>query len=462
MRILIQADGALPGHGEEAAWLAEEVRYLLARQGAVRLAHPDGPHDPAAAASLHTLSLEIPASASGRAVRLTLNAPDGALLEHASLGPKPDTRLGLIEQIAERLGAVAARNVDAGSLVPLIGTSDTALYDEYTRTHVAHLRAIRLASTGPAAAEPAARRLERFERMTRRDPRFARAWSALALAYLELRGRDEDALAKLADGAATRALELDPQLPEAQAALGRTRYRYGQWLEAEDRLIAALAVDPAAPTALEAYACFLLDLGRIGYAQQVAAQALGTVPGSDDARECLALAELAAGDIAAARTTLGVATAAAPAGLARARALVELAGEDEAAALAALAAATPRPRQAAGALEPVLKALDTSGSRAGALRALTRAVDQRYVDAATETLLGTALEQPDFVFNRLVRMRSQRQAVPLRLLWLPGSRYLREHPRFAEVIDQLGLQTYWSQRGRPDHCRSEPAVAGCV
>ena len=459
LRILVQVDGGLPGQGEDAAWLAEEVRYLLARQGAVRLAHPDGPHDPQSGAGVHTLSLEVPRAGTGRDIVLALNAPGGRLLEQRPLGVRPATRLTLIQVIAAGLGPVAARDLEASSLVPLIGTSDTDLYDEYTRTHVAHLRALRGATSRPIRPDPPIRRLERFERMTRRDPEFPRAWSALALAYLEVRGKDEDALAKLADDAARRALSLDPNLPEAKAALGRTRYRYGQWLEAEDLLVAALGADPAAPTALEAYACFLLDLGRVAYARRVGAQALGTAPGAEDARECLAVAELAAGDILAAEATLGAPQKDETAGIARARALIDLASADYDAAKTSLANLSRR--NPAPWLDPVFASLRESGSRPAALRALTRAADVGRVDITTETLLGAELGQADFVFNRLVRMDEQRQAVPLRLLWLPGSRFLREHPRFAEVIDQLELRTYWNQRSRPDHCRSEPAVSGC-
>jgi len=460
VRILVQADGELPGRGQTAEWVTEEVRYLLARQGVVRLAHPDGPHDPGSGAALHTLAIEIPATDSLRPMRIVWQAPDGRLLDYEPLGRRPESRLALIDRIATELGGITGPAGD-DSLAAVIGTGDADLYDEYTRTHVAYLRAVRRGEAAGVTIEAPYRRLERFERMTRRDPQFARAWSALALAYLELRGKDEDALTKLADNAARRALSLDPQLPEAEAALGRTRYRYGQWLEAEDHLIAALAADPAAPTALEAYACFLLDLGRIDYARQVGAQALGTVPGSDDARECLAVAEFAAGEVDRARETLGPDGGPEPVGITRVRALVDLASGDYESARLALAAVSKRTRQSGVWLDPVMSALTGSASRPAALRALTQAVDIGRLDVVTETMLGTELSQPDFVFNRLLRMHTQRQAVPLRLLWLPDSRYLREHPRFAEVIDELGLRTYWNQRSRPDHCRSEPQVVGC-
>jgi Flp pilus assembly protein TadD len=459
VRILVAVDGEPPGQGADVPWLAEEVRYLLARQGAVRLAHPDGPHDPQSDL-LYTLALEVPAADTGKGIRLVLHAPGGEILEYQRLGVRPETRLELIERIAEHLGAVASLGTDDTSLALLIGTDDAELYDSYTRSHVERLRSMRN-GTAVRRSESASRTLERYERMTRRDPDFARAWSALALAYLDVRGQDEDALAKLADDAARRALALDPKLPEAEAALGRTRYRYGEWLEAEDHLIAALGADAAAPTALEAYACFLLDLGRVAYARRVSAQALGTVPGANDARECLAIADLASSDLAAAAATLGEPSEGDSAGIARARALIDIETKDFDAARISLAAAAPRARNPGVWLDPVLTSLRNGSGTPSALRAITRAADVGRIDAATETLLGGELGQPDFVFNRLLRMRAQRRAVPLRLLWLPQSAYLREHPRFREIIDELELETYWNQRARPDYCRETPTLPGC-
>jgi Tfp pilus assembly protein PilF len=461
VRLIVRVEEPAPEVAEPPGWLNEEVRYLLARQGAVRLAHPDGPNEPRPGFAIAVLSIDVPSADDARPIELALNAADGHLSEFRDLGAVPGTRLALIERIATELGRVAAHDPTRPALTPSIGTANAAVYDAYTRTHVAALRAMREGQEPAGDSRMSPRAIERLELMTRRDPRFARGWSALALGYLELGGKDEDALARLADRAARRALALDPGLPEAEAALGRTRYRYGQWLEAEDHLVAALAADPAAPTALEAYTCFLLDLGRIGYAIRTGAQALGTVPGADDARECLATAMFESGDAPGARRLLGSAQDTEPQGITRTRALFELLDRDYDAAEVTLANAIPKRRNAAALAAPVIEAVKDPAATAAALRALTRAADIGSIDATTETMIGVLLGQADFVFNRLTRMRRLRQAVPLRLLWLPQSAYLRDHARFHEIVDQFELDTYWGQRSPPDFCKDAPTLPGC-
>jgi adenylate cyclase len=74
------------------------------------------------------------------------------------------------------------------------------------------------------------------------DPNYAQAWALMALAQLELRfvhGRDENALP-----AAERALELNPDLPEANCIKARYLEEEGRADEAELQLRTALKFDP--------------------------------------------------------------------------------------------------------------------------------------------------------------------------------------------------------------------------
>ena len=66
---------------------------------------------------------------------------------------------------------------------------------------------------------------------------------------------DETAAKALA--AVTRALELDDQLAEAHASLGRLHTQRWSWLEAERELRRALELDPAYATGHHWYALFL-------------------------------------------------------------------------------------------------------------------------------------------------------------------------------------------------------------
>ena len=96
-----------------------------------------------------------------------------------------------------------------------------------------------------------------------------------------------------------------------------------------------------------------------------------------------------------------------------------------------------------------------------ALQAITRAASDHTIDPITEVLCGAALRQSDFVFNRMLRLQKQKEPVPLRLLWLPRTDFLRQSPRFEQIVSAAGLLPFWQDHGLPDVCKNEPAVYGC-
>ncbi len=129
-----------------------------------------------------------------------------------------------------------------------------------------------------------------------RDSTWAPAWAGLAES-LELTGWyteawDEeptdsatfvvgrDTLWTAAEGAARRALELDPNNASANVALGSVLRNAWQWEESEDAFLRALRVDPDSPEAHQQYANMLLDVGRISEGRRAAerAVALDRVP----------------------------------------------------------------------------------------------------------------------------------------------------------------------------------------
>lgn len=109
----------------------------------------------------------------------------------------------------------------------------------------------------------------------------------------------------------------------------------------------------------------------------------------------------------------------------------------------------------------VAQAIREPELRPQALRAITQGSSDGSLDPVTEVLFGVALEQPDFVFNRLLRLRKEGEEVPARLLWIKDTAYLREHPRFATVTEMLGLKAYWKERGGPDVCTPGAGLAIC-
>jgi hypothetical protein len=71
------------------------------------------------------------------------------------------------------------------------------------------------------------------------------------------------------------------------------------------------------------------------------------------------------------------------------------------------------------------------------------------------------LKQPDFVFNRMSRLQRQGERLPLRVLWMPQTGFLRQHSRFEQIVGAAGLTAFWQEQGRPDICAEEAALYGC-
>ena len=104
-----------------------------------------------------------------------------------------------------------------------------------------------------------------FEQAVELDPGYAAAYVGLADAHLMLLNygfsRGEETTAKVM-AAVTRALEIDDQLAEAHASLGRLHTQRWSWLEAERELRRALELAPGYATGHQWYALLLLITGR--------------------------------------------------------------------------------------------------------------------------------------------------------------------------------------------------------
>lgn len=98
------------------------------------------------------------------------------------------------------------------------------------------------------------------------DPSYARAWATLAVAQRELhsfRGDEDDG-----QGAAERAIELDPHLPDAHAALGGAHYTRGRFAEGLAACEKALQLDPESYEAHRVAGLSCVGLRRIDEAIQ--------------------------------------------------------------------------------------------------------------------------------------------------------------------------------------------------
>jgi hypothetical protein len=111
--------------------------------------------------------------------------------------------------------------------------------------------------------------------------------------------------------------------------------------------------------------------------------------------------------------------------------------------------------------EPLLQAAAERARIPDALQSVTRAASDGHIDATTEILCGAALRRAEFVFNRMARLQREREPVPLRMLWMPQTAFLRRHARFEQIVGAAGLPAFWEEHGPPDACQEEPKMYGC-
>ncbi len=120
-----------------------------------------------------------------------------------------------------------------------------------------------------------------FQDAIAKDPTFAPAYAGLAEAYAyraSIAGAEPDDLLNMRS-AAERAIQLDPLLEEAHAALGVVYGRDGRWSQSEASFLRAIELNPNSELTRLNYAVFLLwPLGRINEALQQLHTAEGVDP----------------------------------------------------------------------------------------------------------------------------------------------------------------------------------------
>ena len=159
--------------------------------------------------------------------------------------------------------------------------------------------------SGPGAGRPPGHRsLQQaaalFEQVIAKDPAFAPAYAGLADAYAFMSWEipalsPEEGLRRMRP-AAVKAIELDPLLAEAQAAMGLTYARERDWEHAQQSFDRAIELNPSLTHVHTNYSSStLLPLGKSEKALELLEAALATDPLSLDVHRQLAMAQIIAG-----------------------------------------------------------------------------------------------------------------------------------------------------------------------
>jgi DNA-binding winged helix-turn-helix (wHTH) protein/Tfp pilus assembly protein PilF len=314
------------------------------------------------------------------------------------------------------------------------------------------------------------------------EPENAEAWGLLALALRNVAENAEAAettpAVLAAEQAARRALALDPREGNALAALAKLRPSFGDWLDAESRLLDVLRVAPDNVAAISGLVVLLQQVGRRRDSWNWNERAIALDPLSPIHQYRKALKLWIFGRVPEADQTIDRALQLWPrhpavwnarllifAFTGRARAGAAMI-DDEAARPATL---TP---PAIALWRTSLRALDTrsgadvAAARAANLDAAPRSPGFAVNAAMVLSMLGKLDDAFAVAEGYLLRrgpligtqwtgsgqmpVNDQRWRRNM-FLWTPATAAMRADPRFVALCDGIGLTEYWRRRGiRPD------------
>jgi TolB-like protein len=144
------------------------------------------------------------------------------------------------------------------------------------------------ALNGSLVPEHHAEQISALRKAIALDPNFAAAFAdlAIALSLGYIRGLEQEGdVIQRAEQYARTAVRLDPQLPEAHLALGRTLVRFpDRFRESARENLAALRLNPQDPSALYTLVSYFVALGELDRADCAAKEFVRQDPSSNDAR----------------------------------------------------------------------------------------------------------------------------------------------------------------------------------
>jgi TolB-like protein len=306
--------------------------------------------------------------------------------------------------------------------------------------------------------------IDLYQRAIGLDPGFARAYAALASAYVVLPGYtresgDEAQLLPMAETAARRALSIDPKIGEAHAVLAQMNSERGDLLDAESGFFFAISLEPNAATPHHWYSILLGKVGRLDQALEQARRAQELDPTSAIIAANLAVHYLARSDYdqalryAELSESLGINKT--QSGV-RTKAALRRGEWDEARAL--LLAEEGLPAELAPLVDRFVAALREPGLRPetiAAMRAIDPVLKPQVELVGSYVELGAIDVAYEILFAELDKdPKAWTRGWDIGIAWGPDGAAFRRDPRFGELAQRMGLVDYWKQYGFPDGCRA--------
>lgn len=360
-----------------------------------------------------------------------------------------DQKLGDVfaiqSEVAKSVAAALSVTLNAGDIdVARGGTRNVEAYDAYLAS-----RAMMAFGT----AEDFRLGIEKLERAVALDPKFALAWSSLAVTYQSAWMLPETGGAQWkAKGlrATSRALELAPDLPSVLAAAAMNSMGRRDWTEAEQRLQKARDLATGSENVWDTSAMFAANVGRPREAAEYIRRAKLAEPLLNGPPAVLAALHETAGDFDLAAAEL-----------ARSESLY---GDPEFVQLSKLWLAMTRRDRAE--IEQVISGLPASDmTRIGAhlddpqagLTELHRLADDPNFSTNTVLLASLAMwaayfGDPEFSLQLVRNLPAD--ATFTWVVWRRILQDMRRLPGFKDLVQELGLVDYWRSSGKwGDFCR---------
>jgi len=453
-------------HGYFSAGMAEELLNALARVQDLKVAGRAssfyyGSHN----ADLRTIGkaldvanvLEGSVRTQGNAVRISVQlvrTHDGYEVWSQSY----DGDLGNIFDLQERIARAITDHLkivltgsEQARLVPVATTSAEAYADFVTAQTLVNKR----------VGDSLTQAIALLQKATALDPKFARAWAKLAVAYAVLpqyTGANWNESWNTSDDAAHRALALDPGDAEAYAALSYNQFSQRHYVAMVEPMQRALALAPDNSAVNYWAANELAAMGRTRAAEAPIDKALANDPANPLLLFYKSMLRWREGDQAGALAYIhraGVADS--PFGALMLE-FYDAAHGDMAGSARQFANSTSQmgTKVSLADLQTVYRGTyGDAAQRAIALKILDAHLDDDW----TPTML-LQLGESKRSFDLYERGRSGLSDAYLNWLWQPEpwSRQARQDSAFPGFAHRIGMLDYWNRYGWPDLCKPAPSA----
>jgi TolB-like protein/Flp pilus assembly protein TadD len=451
-------------HGYFSAGMAEELLNALTRVQDLKVAGRAssfyyGSHN----ADLRTIGkaldvanvLEGSVRTQGDAVRISvqlIRTSDGFEVWSQSY----DGDLGNIFDLQERIARaitdhlqVVLTGSEQARLVPVATTSAEAYADFVTAQTLVNKR----------VGDSLPRAIGLLQKATTLDPKFARAWSKMAVAYAVLPqyvSGDWKASWKISDDAAHRALVLDPGDAEANAALSYNQFSQRHYVEMVEPMQRALELAPDDSAVNYWAANELAATGRTRAAEARIDKALVNDPANVLLLFYKSMLRWREGDQAGALAYIHRGSATDSPFGALMLEFYDAAHGDMAGSAIQFANSTSKmgTKISLSDLQTIYRGTYGDATRR---QAALKILDAHLDDDWAPTML-LQLGEPARSFNLYEHGHSGLSDAYLNWLWQPEpwSRKARQDPAFQGFAQHVGMVAYWKKYGWPDLCKPAP------